>query len=582
MTALSISNVVNVSVAAENPGVNAYNTSNLAIITGEPVASAIQKITFSAAAASGAFVLRFGTTNTSSIAFNATADTIQGYINAITGYENVLVSGSIASKTLTLTQPGQLGAITLATVPTNTLKDAGSADIVVTTSTQSSGWSGGSLGYSMYITPDQVGIDFGTDSMTFKQANAIFSQQPNILAGNGQLIVILRDLYQQEIVLSAAPTGGAFSLGYGSDATFVMNYDWTTAHIQTAIRGLPGLEGVIVTGSVATEKLTVYFSGLYGAPELFTVDSNTLVVGTVPVDITITETETGKTYGEMISDTQGLVQYFGVMPNENIAQLGQADVLEAAGITLPLNLIGFFVSYNQSDIQPGGTIDLLATGNFNNSRGLYYGNDGSYPTASIPAVMMASYAGRALSVNFNGSNTTITMNLKQLLGIEPDPSMTQSIWNLAKDSGADIYVSYQGDSSVVSNGANKYFDQVYNLEWFVGALQVAGYNYLAQTGTKVPQTEQGMDGLKGAYRTICQQAVTNQYSAPGSWTSSTTFGNQILFFQNISQFGYYIYSQPISQQLAAARAAREAPLVQIALKEAGSIQESSVLIFVNP
>jgi hypothetical protein len=90
-----------------------------------------------------------------------------------------------------------------------------------------------------------------------------------------------------------------------------------------------------------------------------------------------------------------------------------------------------------------------------------------------------------------------------------------------------------------------------------------------------------MDGLKGAYRNICNQAVTNQYSAPGTWTSSTTFGNQVLFLQNIIQYGYYIYSQPISQQLATARDARQAPLCQIALKEAGAIQSSDVIVYVN-
>ena len=44
--------------------------------------------------------------------------------------------------------------------------------------------------------------------------------------------------------------------------------------------------------------------------------------------------------------------------------------------------------------------------------------------------------------------------------------------------------------------------------------KLAGFNYLAQSSTKIPQTEAGMDGLKGAYRAVCQQAVANQNPAP--------------------------------------------------------------------
>ncbi len=90
-----------------------------------------------------------------------------------------------------------------------------------------------------------------------------------------------------------------------------------------------------------------------------------------------------------------------------------------------------------------------------------------------------------------------------------------------------------------------------------------------------------MDGLKGAYRAVCEQAVTNQYSAPGKWNSSTTFGNQGDFLQNIAQRGYYIYSVPIALQSQADREDRVAPLVQIALKEAGAIQESTVIVNIN-
>lgn len=331
-------------------------------------------------------------------------------------------------------------------------------------------------GYKIYLSPTEVGEDFGTESETFKMANAIFSQQPNILAGNGYLVVI------------------PFELSETLDAA--------------------------------------------------------------------------------ITRTADLVQYFGILSTQIESEV---DMLAAAAVIQPLNKIGFFVQRLEASINPGGSIDLLRTGGFTQSRGLYYGADND----SEALVMMASYAGRGLSVNFEGSNTTITMHLKDLTGVQPDPSMTQTILNKALAAGADTYVSLQGVPKVFCSGENLFFDQIYNLRWFVGALQIAGFNYLAQSSTKVPQTESGMDGLKGAYRNVCEQAVSNQYSAPGSWTSSTTFGNQQDFLQNISQRGYYIYSSPIASQLQATREAREAPLVQIALKEAGAIHKSNVVVYVN-
>lgn len=331
-------------------------------------------------------------------------------------------------------------------------------------------------GYKIYLEPTEVGTDFGTSSTTYKMALAVFSQQPNILAGNGYLVVI-------------------------------------------------------------------------------------------PL-------EASETLDAAITRTVDLVQYFGVMSSSIETQ---TDMLAAAAVVEALNKVAFFVQKDDATIDTGGALDLLRSGNYHKSRGLYYGTD----TTIDALVMQASYAGRALSVNFSGSLTTTTMHLKDLSGVQPDPTMTQTLLNKALAAGADTYPSLQGVAKVFCSGLNHYFDQVYNLGWLVGALEVAGFNFLAQSSTKIPQTEAGMDGLKGAYRDVCEQAVANGYAAPGRWTSPTTFGVQSAMLQNITQRGYYIYSAPISTQSQVDRAARKAPLVQIAVKEAGAIHSSTVIVTVN-
>jgi hypothetical protein len=110
---------------------------------------------------------------------------------------------------------------------------------------------------------------------------------------------------------------------------------------------------------------------------------------------------------------------------------------------------------------------------------------------------------------------------------------------------------------------------------------VANFNVLATVGTKVTQTESGVSLLKTSDRVVLEQAVTNGMVAPGTWTSPTTFGNQVDFLANITGKGYYIYSVPVSQQLQTARAARQSPPISIAYKEAGAIQSANTIVNLN-
>lgn len=435
----------------------------------------------------------------------------------------------------------------------------------------------GSLGYAAYLSPTQVGIDFGTSSRTYSMANSVFSQQPNILNGGGQLIVVLMTNAIQHVAFSATAASGTFELVYNANPSAAINWNDTASQIQTKLQAVTGLSEVLVSGSIAT-SLNIQFAGVYAAAPLLTVTANSLVTaGSSAITLTITTSTVGETLQSAITRTEGLVQYFGIIQDQTVAVIGQTDMLAAAAIVQGLNKIIFFVSHTAADIAPAGILDLLRSGSFSQSRGLYYGDSNFVNCIN----MMAAYASRGLSVNFNGSNTTLTMNLQTLEGIQPDPTLTQTQLNEATTAGVDTYASYQGVPAVYSTGANQFFDAVYNAQWLSGALQVAAFNYLQQVGTKVPQTEAGMDGFKGALRNIMEQAVTNQYLAPGAWNSPVIFGNPTQFFQNVSQRGYYIYSLPVSQQNAASRAARQAPLVQIAGKAAGAIQSADIIVTIN-
>lgn len=194
----------------------------------------------------------------------------------------------------------------------------------------------------------------------------------------------------------------------------------------------------------------------------------------------------------------------------------------------------------------------------------------------------AAYASRLMCVDFDGSNTTLTMQMKDLVGITPDTGITQTLLGTCQTVGADVYTYFGPLPKVFSTGGNDFSDNVYNTLWLIFALQVAGFNAIGTTPTKVPQTEPGMAILRNAYTAVLQQAVTNGMAAPGAWNSPQLFGDPTALKNSVLQRGFYVYSQPVNQQSQSSRAARQAPLVQIALKLAGAIHSTSVVVYINP
>lgn len=408
--------------------------------------------------------------------------------------------------------------------------------------------------YRVYVSPAAVATDFGSDSETYEQAVAIFSQQPNILAGGGNLIIFpLRFDTIQAVAVGSS--GSGYVVG---DVLTITQMGAVLGRVTVAT-----VYGGVVTG-------VTILDGGYG----YASASNLPTTGGSGSGATITISSVDdETLAEAILRVKDLIFFVGILSTDygdNSTWAALASSVQAYG-----DKILFLPSAELIDVI--GVFTTIKTAAEYNTRCLYYS------TSALEArLFAAAYASRGLSVNYDGSNTAITMNLKQLSTIVPDESITQTIWQNCKTAGVDIYVSYAGVPAVVSNGANKYFDQVINLIWFVSQLKVNGFNALALVTTKVPQTEPGISVLKGAYREACNAALANGYVAPGRWTSSEYFGNQEDFILNIGQRGFYIYSQPVALQSAADRADRKAPLIQIAIKEAGAVQSSNVIVQINP
>jgi hypothetical protein len=287
----------------------------------------------------------------------------------------------------------------------------------------------------------------------------------------------------------------------------------------------------------------------------------------------------GETVRQGVARIGQAFYYYGVLIDNELAN---SNATEFGLLVADLQSLGKLFGYCSShvtDLNPGSTLDLVRQASEYRGRMMYCGGPLLNGAAAQQTQMFAAaYLGRGLSVDFTGTSTAITMHGKELIGIVPDQTVGQTQLNLAQAAGIDVYVLI-GTPMVFCSGANQWFDQVYNDDWFAGALQVAGFNYLIPNSFKIPQTDAGIQGLKDAYRAVCNQAVICGVIAPGAWTGPVPAGiPQALFLQNIANVGYFVYAQPIASQTQAARSARQAPLVQIYAKLAGAVQSSNVLV----
>lgn len=446
--------------------------------------------------------------------------------------------------------------------------------------------------YGIYLSPGGVASDFGSTSSTYEIAEYVFAQTPNILSGGGYLVVIPR--------LATAPAQPATILGSGVvDLTSLTatNYELEATVDGGAAAAL--LIGTINSSSVAAAQASLNSDAVTGAGLAFTV-SGPVTAASITLATTVTGATAGISVGAAVTGTDigaplkiggasatgaaagvertkdcilrtaGLVNYFGIVLN---VQEPDANLPELAALVQTMNNLLFVGSSVYSDI--AGIFTSLMNAGDTHTRCLYHSE-----SPSDALYFAASYASRGLCINFSGSNTAHTMHLKGLTNLDTDEGMTETIKQQCQNAGVDVYPDF-GVPKVYTSGTNLFFDQIYTELAFKLQLQVAGFNYLAQTDTKITQTEEGMNGLKGALRRVCAAFVTNGVFAPGTWTSSTTFGTPEDTIRNIAQAGYYIYSDPIASQSQADRAARVAPGIYIAAKDAGAIHSADIVAYVE-
>jgi hypothetical protein len=201
-----------------------------------------------------------------------------------------------------------------------------------------------------------------------------------------------------------------------------------------------------------------------------------------------------------------------------------------------------------------------------------------YSSSSPYAV--ASMFGRAFTVNFDGSNTTLTLKFKQEPGVVAE-YLTSDQANVLESKNCNVFVAYANDTAIIEQGvmANGYFfDERHGADWLQNRLQTDLFNLLYTSPTKIPQTDDGQHLLLGQCNASVQAAVTNGLVAPGVWNAA---GFGVLAQGDTLTTGYYFYSDSYANQSQANRDARKAMPIQGAVKLAGAIHSVDCAVLVN-
>ena len=450
--------------------------------------------------------------------------------------------------------------------------------------------------YIWAVNAQDIINEYGTDSVTAKMATALFTPSQNLRTGTGQVLVMP---YKATNATSASVTtveitstiiNALKEVTDGEITLKIDNIEYTATKLDfSAISQIDDIITILETVNFdcnieKSGNKIVFTARTYGTASAIALvktsePTGTDLYGADYLNGASATTEagvnaTGETLAEALAQAEEIGYCGGIITTqicENSLIIENATAIQSTDHT--------YFECTQSLKNIGVLGNAINSAGLSKTRLSAYSMGGDIGTRRA----VATYATIAQSSNYEGTDTALTMNLKTLTGLEPDLHLSQTYYNLAKLNGVDIYGSTEGLSVVYSfaNGGD-YTDEATNALWLKKALEVAGFNYLRRTNTKIPQTEPAMAGLKNAYAQVCRQAVINGTATTGlKWNESIPFGNPEDFQRNIEEFGFYIYSLPIVQQSQAEREERKAPVCQIAIKFAGATHSTDGIVTIQ-
>ena len=436
--------------------------------------------------------------------------------------------------------------------------------------------------YELYRDSASVATAFGSAAGVTAFARSYFETSPNPVNAGGVLVV---GFYRaaSETVAATAATLTSPQLNEASlipqlqaiaDGSFDITVDATTSNVTAldlrTVTDMDGLATVLSTaitgGTVAhVDQRLVVTSDTTGVASLMTFTTDPVTVPGAASDVLALETKSAAiaaVAAEVAIKGFCFVDATSDAESEALASWSQAN-----------GVLGYdvFTDVSNLEIDPTNPVWTIKLSGQTNYRMLY--------SAAGNRALAASYMARAHTVNFGATNSALTMHLKTLS--VPSEEYDTTTLDKAFAVGLDVYTDVGGVPSVLSSGANGFTDQEYNLLGYVNAAKIDTFNVLKGTATKVSQTDPGMqelvDSLEGTTRGFVNAAVF----APGTWTSSGSFGDVETLKRSVASLGYYVLAGLVADQPDADRLARKSTVIQVAVKSANAVHSGDIIINFN-
>lgn len=440
-----------------------------------------------------------------------------------------------------------------------------------------------------------VASDFGTSAPEYAAANLFFAQSPKparVYVGRWAKTATAALLKgatlttaQQDLALFTAVTSG------GMKVTIDGTLKSLSAVNLSAVTNLNGVASAVTAalGASGTCTWNANFSR-FEIVSATTGATSTITYAEAPASGTDISSLLGLRTGQASAPVNGVVaesllDAVAALANRSNAWYGlqiadtsptDTDLLGVAAFIEAASPARIFGVTTQSSLALDGTstTDIAYKIKAAKYRRTFCQYSGSSPHA------VASIFGRAFTVDFQGNNTTITLKFKQEPGVTAE-SLNETQAAALKAKNCNVFVNYNNDTAIIQEGVmadGSFFDEVHGLDWLQNDLQIAVYNLLYTSTTKIPQTDAGINRIVTTLNSRLEQAVANGLLAPGIW-NGPAFG--ALVSGQLLSAGYYTYAPPVSTQSQADRETRKAPVIQIAVKLAGAVHSSNIIINVN-
>lgn len=436
----------------------------------------------------------------------------------------------------------------------------------------------------LYSSISDIATDFGISSWEYLAAQAFFSQSPQptqVYIGRwaksataGRLRGRTLSSAEQDISLFTAITTGTLSLTIDGASKSMASIDLSA---ETNLNGVASQisSALGVSGSCAwTGERFVITSATTGTSStVATTDTGTL---SSLMGFSGSATSVAGVAAESLASAITALLDYNTWYMVCVAPDASDDsIVEAAGLieaASPSRMIGF-TTQNSTEIDStaSSTLGSRLKGLGYNRTILVYSSDSPVAAASV--------FGRMATINFEGSNTTLTLKFKQLPGVTAE-NLRSSQAEALKSHNVNAFCAYQNDTSILQEGITSggwFIDETHGLDWLQNRVETDLWNLL-YTSKKVGQDESGATAIVSCVNKSLEQGVTNGLIAPGVWNGDA-FG--ALESGDTLSTGYYVYIQPFDEQSQSDREARKAPPIQIAVKLKGAVHFINVTITVN-